>query len=84
MGNDVVELLDVTFGGIDRAKGMALQKALDELDSVVEIGDMILLTAKGASWAIRKDVIMQTTIEIAREILAGNGQDYLILKTGID
>ena len=52
MRNDVVELLDVAIGGIDRAKGMTLQEAFDELDSVVEIGDMILLTAKGARGAI--------------------------------
>ena len=63
---------------------MIPHKVFYQYDTIVEVGDMLLLISKGANGAIGKDVIMKIAIEIAREILAGEGEDDLILELGID
>ena len=45
---------------------------------------MFFLISKRTNGAIGENVLMKIAIEIACEILAGEGEDYFILESGID
>ena len=84
MGDDVVELLDITIGRIDSLGMVSLAKGIDKFDAVVEVGDFMVLTVKISGRTIGENIAVKISVEVTGEVTAGESKNNLVFESGID
>ena len=84
MRNDVIEFLYITVRSKYGTVVMGISKCLDQLNTVIEIGDIVDFALKRSCRTIGQDILMQEPVEIACQITTRQSQNYLVFQLGID